>query len=140
MILHKAEPGFSWRYLTIEVDPRWLGLNKVEHVAWRGRYRIPKTADVVINATSIGLFPDANAELPIDLGTLLPGMVVADVIPNPPRTHLILTAERQGCQVIDGPGMLVNQGVIGVKVWTGIDPDPTIMRAALEEVFGSVEG
>src|SRR5271157_693 len=116
------------------------GLNKVEHIAYQGRYRIPKTADVVINATSIGLFPDTNAELPIDLDTLLPSMVVADVIPNPPRTHFIRTAERRGCQVIDGLGMLVNQGVIGVKLWTGIDPDPAVMRAALEEVFRSVEG
>jgi shikimate dehydrogenase len=95
---------------------------------------------VVINATSIGLFPETNAELPIDFDTLLPGMVVADVTPDPPRTHLIRTAERRGCQVIDGLGMLVNQGVIGVKLWTGIDPDPAVMRAALEEVFRSVEG
>lgn len=32
--------------------------------------------------------------------------------------------------------MLVNQGVIGFKLWTGVDPDPNVMRAALEEVFG----
>jgi len=116
------------------------GLKKVEYVAWQGRYRIPHTADVVINATSIGLFPDTNAELPIDFDTLLPRMVVADVIPNPPRTHLIRTAEKRGCHVIDGLGMLVNQGVIGVKLWTGIDPDPAVMRAALEEVFAASSG
>ena len=31
--------------------------------------------------------------------------------------------------------MLVNQGVIGVEYWSGITPDPSVMRAALEEVF-----
>jgi shikimate dehydrogenase len=45
-------------------------------------------------------------------------------------------AQEKGCKVIDGLSMLVNQGVIGIKHWTGIDPDPTVMRAALEKVFG----
>jgi len=108
---------------------------KVEHLPWKDAFRIPESTDVVINATSIGLFPDVDAELPIDPGTLGPRMVVADVIPNPPRTRLIRSAEKKGCRVIDGLGMLVNQGVIGVKYWTGVDPDPSVMRKALEEVF-----
>ena len=91
---------------------------------------------MVINATSIGLFPDVDAELPLDVQTLLPRMVVADVIPNPPRTRLVRAAAEKGCRVIDGLGMLVNQGVIGVKYWTGVEPDASVMRAALEEVFG----
>jgi shikimate dehydrogenase len=62
-------------------------------------------------------------------------MVVADVIPNPPRTHFIRTAENLGCTVIDGLGMLVNQGVIGIKLWTGVDVDPNVMRTKLEEIF-----
>ena len=103
---------------------------------WDGTYAIPEDTDVVINATSIGLFPDVDARLDFDLNTLSYHMVVADVIPNPPATHLVRDAREKGCQVIDGLGMLVNQGVIGIKHWTGMDPDPTVMRAALEEVFG----
>ena len=91
---------------------------------------------MVINATSIGLFPDVDARLDFDLSTLTSEMVVADVIPNPPATNLVRDAREKGCKVIDGLGMLVNQGVIGIQHWTGIDPDPTVMRAALEEVFG----
>ena len=64
-------------------------------------------------------------------------MLVADVIPNPPRTNLIQEAEAKGCTVIDGLGMLVNQGVIGIKYWTGIDVNPTVMRAKLEEIFAN---
>jgi len=109
---------------------------KVTSLPWEGRFRVPAAVDVLINATSIGLYPDVDAELPIDFPTLRPQVVVADVIPNPPRTRLIRSAEQTGCRVIDGLGMLVNQGVIGVKLWTGIDPDPRVMRAALEEVFG----
>jgi len=105
-------------------------------VPWSGDYDVPEETDVVINATSIGLFPDFDARIELNVATLRPGMVVADVIPNPPRTRLVKEAEARGCTVIDGLGMLVNQGAIGFRLWTGVDPDPAVMRAALEEVFG----
>lgn len=103
---------------------------------WDSTYSIPTETDIVINATSIGLFPDIDARLDFDLNTLSANMVVADVIPNPPATNLVRDARAKGCKVIDGLAMLVSQGVIGVKHWTGVDPDPSVMRAALEEVFG----
>ena len=62
-------------------------------------------------------------------------MVVSDVIPNPPRTRLIGDAEIAGCVVLDGLGMLVNQGVIGIRLWSGQEPRPEVMRQALEEIF-----
>ena len=74
--------------------------------------------------------------LAIDFDTLTSKMVVADVIPNPPQTHLVKTARDKGCPTIDGLGMLVNQGVIGVEYWSGISPDPAVMRSALEAIFG----
>jgi len=107
-----------------------------DFTSWESTYSIPEETDVVINATSIGLFPDVDARLDFDLNTLTTRMVVADVIPNPPSTNLVKDARSKGCKVIDGLGMLVNQGVIGVQHWTGINPDPTVMRAALEKVFG----
>ena len=39
--------------------------------------------------------------------------------------------------MIDGLGMLINQGVIGIKYWTGVDVDPAVMRRKLEELFGA---
>ena len=84
----------------------------------------------------IGLFPDVDARVDFNPDSLTPDMVVADVIPNPPLTNLVKDARAKGCKVIDGLGMLVNQGVIGIRYWTGVDPDPAVMRAALEEVFG----
>jgi shikimate dehydrogenase len=109
---------------------------EADFVPWDGVYAAPDDTDVLINATSIGLFPDVDARLALDIDTLREGMVVADVIPNPPATNLVRDARAKGCKVIDGLGMLVNQGVIGIRHWTGVDPDPAIMRAALEEVFG----
>jgi shikimate dehydrogenase len=105
-------------------------------VVWEGAYAIPDGTDIVVNATSIGLFPDVDAQLALDLDSLHDGLLVADVIPNPPRTRLIRDAEARGCTVLDGLGMLVNQGVIGIRHWTGVEPDPAVMRGTLEELFG----
>jgi shikimate dehydrogenase len=107
----------------------------IEFEVWEGAYRIPNTAGVVVNATSIGLFPDADACVPVALETLSPGVVVADVIPNPPRTRLLAEAQARGCRILDGLGMLVNQGATNIEYWTGVVPDKGVMRHALEEVF-----
>ena len=64
-------------------------------------------------------------------------MVVADVIPNPPRTRLIQDAEARGATVLDGLGMLINQGVISIRHWTGVDADPAVMRHTLETLFAA---
>ena len=110
-------------------------LAHVEFVEWNGEYSIPEGTDIVVNSTSIGLFPDADARLDLKMDSITSNMLVADVIPNPPRTVLVREAEEKNCVVIDGLGMLVNQGVIGIKYWTDIDVDPTVMRAKLEEIF-----
>ncbi|MCY3968482.1 MAG: shikimate dehydrogenase, partial [Acidobacteria bacterium] len=107
---------------------------RFEH--WRGVYRLAAEVNVAINATSIGLFPDVEAELPLEVDSLRPPMVVADVIPNPPRTRLLDAAAARGCTVLDGLGMLVNQGMSGIRYWTGVEVDPRVMRARLEAIFG----
>ncbi|MDE2690043.1 MAG: shikimate dehydrogenase [Acidobacteriota bacterium] len=109
---------------------------QVRFVHWRGIYRLPKAVDIVINATSIGLYPDVDAAVPLNVDTLEPVMVVADVVPNPPATRLLTAAAARGCTVLDGLGMLVNQGVAGIRYWTGVDVDARVMRARLEAIFG----
>jgi shikimate dehydrogenase len=102
---------------------------------WNRSYRIPESADIVVNATSIGLYPDVEGRLDIEPDSLRPHMVVADVIPNPPRTPLLREAAGRGCTTLDGLGMLVDQGRISIKHWTGIDAEPRVMREALAELF-----
>jgi shikimate dehydrogenase len=77
---------------------------------------------LVVNATSVGLFPDVEARLAVDAGSLRPGTVVADVIPNPPRTPFLRDAASWGCATLDGLVMLVNQGVISMRHWTASIP------------------
>jgi shikimate dehydrogenase len=108
---------------------------KAELVVWDKAFTVPADTAIVVNATSIGLYPDVDARVNVDMASITPSMVVADIIPNPPRTLLIREAEARGCRVIDGLGMLVNQGVIGIKYWTGVDVDAGVMRRTVEEIF-----
>ncbi len=104
-------------------------------VVWSGDYTVPEGTDVVINGTSIGLY-DPEARVAIDLDSLRPGMIAADVVFNPVRTRFLTEATARGCRPLDGLGMLVNQGIVGIQYWTGIDPQPEVMRQALESVMG----
>ena len=78
---------------------------------WSKPYRVPEEIDILVNATSIGLFPKVETCPNLVMESLRPGPMVADVIPNPPRTALLAKAEQRGCITLDGLGMLVNQGV-----------------------------
>lgn len=106
-----------------------------ELAVWRGDYAVPAGTEIVINGTSIGLY-DPEARLALDLNSLAPGMVVADVVFNPVRTRFLQDAAARGCRSLDGLGMLVNQGIVGVQYWTGLNPDAAVMRRALEAAMG----
>lgn len=110
---------------------------EAEFVPWEGEYEVAEGTEVLINATPIGMYPDVAARVPLRIDSLTRGTVVADVIATPPQTRLLTEAADRGCTVLDGLGMLVNQGVISFRLWTGQDPDPSVMRAALQEVFAS---
>jgi shikimate dehydrogenase len=98
-------------------------------------YNIPKDTDILINATSIGLYPD-KSKPDINYQSLSANMAVCDVIPNPPQTAFLDAAKAQGCRTFDGFSMLVNQAVISFKFWTGRDAPIDVMRDALSKEFG----
>ena len=106
-------------------------------VEWDRSFEVADDTDVLVNATSVGLFPDVDARLDLEVGSLRPSLVVADVIANPPRTRLIRDAEARGCTAIDGLGMLVEQGVRSIELWTGITVEQQPMRRVLDRLFGA---
>ena len=103
-------------------------------VPWLGTYHIPSGTDVLVNATSIGLY-DSEAQIDLDLESLNASTVVADVIFSPPETWLIRNAKQKGCPVLDGLGMIVNQGITSVDYWTGVKPEASTMRSAVERAL-----
>ena len=102
---------------------------------WEGEYPVPADTQLLVNATSIALHPQVDDRVPVDYGTLRAGLVVSDVIPNPPDTPFLRLAREAGATTLDGLGMLVYQGAIAYQLWTGHDAPIPVMRAALEEVF-----
>ena len=102
---------------------------------WTPALHIPHGTDVVINATSIGFHPHESDMPDVDVTSLGPGMVVADVVANPPRTRFLAAAAAQGCETLDGLGMLVNQALTNARLWTGRDLSGSVMRSVLEDLF-----
>ncbi|AEC01356.1 shikimate dehydrogenase [Parasphaerochaeta coccoides] len=100
---------------------------------WHGLFPIPANTNIVIHATSVGLYPDVHVIPHIDLDTLSSSMFVQDVIPNPIETALIKELCRRGIPCSTGAGMLVNQAALNIEMWTGLKPDKTLMLEALEK-------
>lgn len=91
-------------------------------------------ADILINATSVGMTPNIN-ESPVSFNALRSGLVVMDIVYNPLETKLLRDAKRIGCKTISGVGMLVFQGAESEKIWYGVDPPiKTMTEAVLREL------
>ena len=97
---------------------------------WVGDVVVPPGTDVLVNATSVGLYtPDERPA--IDVASLENVGLVADVVFNPVETRLLRDAEAVGCATLDGLGMLVHQGAAAIERWAGVSPDRAVMREAL---------
>jgi shikimate dehydrogenase len=107
---------------------------KADFVRWQGTWSVPDGTDILINATSIGLPPKAAEKLDIEYETIAPGMVVCDVIPAP-TTPFLEEAKEYEAKTLDGLGMLVYQGAIAFKLWTGRDAPVEAMHQALAKAF-----
>ena len=105
-----------------------------EFTHWEGTYRVPDGTDIVVNATSIGFHPSTSTP-DIDLHSVHEGMVVADVVANPPDTQFLSLAAARGATPLQGLGMLVNQAHTNARLWTGRDLDAGVMRRVLESAL-----
>ena len=88
-----------------------------------------RDADIVVNATSVGM---SSAELPCDPAALHAGQVVADIVYHPRDTALLRAARDAGAVAVQGLGMLVHQAALQQQLWHGQLPDVTVMAAAAE--------
>ena len=107
---------------------------KAAYIQWDGTFSIPPETDILVNATSVGLPPLSSAKPDINYGSIRPGMLVCDVIPAP-VTPFLQEAQAHGAQSVDGLGMLVYQGAIGFKLWTGLEAPVEAMYRALSQAF-----
>jgi shikimate dehydrogenase len=93
-----------------------------------------KTADILINATSVGMHPHA-ADSIVKPEWLKPNLTVMDIVYNPLETKLARDAKAADAQVISGVEMLIYQGAASFEIWTGKSAPVEVMRkAALKQL------
>ena len=108
-------------------------LDRSSHVRSIGLDRVASEiadADILINATSIGMYPDVDAS-PVPPDLLRPELVVFDIVYNPLHTRLLSEAEQRGAIAIGGVRMLVHQGAEAFRIWTGREPPVDVMLEAV---------
>lgn len=103
---------------------------KVIPLAWEEMPGRLAQADLVVNATSLGM--QGKAPLSVDLSSLGDTAVVTDIVYVPLATPLLKAAAARGLRVVDGLGMLLHQGVPGFERWFGMRPEVT---DALREII-----
>jgi shikimate dehydrogenase len=92
--------------------------------------------NLLVNCTPVGMSGHSINESPLRRSDLHSDMVVVDLIYNPRRTKLLQNAERAGCLVIDGTGILVFQGAAALELWVGEKPPIEVMRSAVHLALG----
>ncbi len=80
------------------------------------------SSNVVINASGIGMYPHLD-EVPVSKESLNSSQICFDATYNPLKTKFLVEAESIGCKILNGIGMVINQGVIQYSLWTGL-PEP----------------
>jgi len=94
-----------------------------------------KKADILINATPIGMYPNIEGT-PLTKDLLHGDLFVFDVVYNPLETRLMKEAAEIGCQTLGGLDMLVNQGILAFEWWTNQNPNRGLMKKNIIEFLG----
>lgn len=92
-------------------------------------------AELLVNATPVGMHPRYRHQSPLSREKLHPGLLVCDLVYNPSRTKLLEDAAAVGCRVLGGMGMLVYQGAEAFQLWTGVKAPVEEMRAAVVDAL-----
>ena len=115
------------------VNVKWDGLTE------ESLRREIREADILINATPVGMSPDVNGTL-VEKRLLHPDMVIFDMIYHPLKTRLLREAEEVGAKTINGLSMLIHQGAASFEIWTGVEAPVDVMMKAAEEEIRRREG
>ena len=108
---------------------------RAEFLPWADGVAIPEKTDILANATSVGLFPNTDCKPEICYDTVTDRMVVTDVIFNDPNSLFLQEAKARGAKTVNGLGMLVEQGALNFKLWTGVDAPVELMTEVLRKEF-----
>jgi shikimate dehydrogenase len=87
--------------------------------------------ELIVNTTAVGLRGEDPFEaLPLSAAGFSPGQTLVDLVYGDEPTALLRAAEAAGATVVDGIEVLVQQGALSFRIWTGRDAPVEVMRAA----------
>lgn len=92
-------------------------------------------ANLIINATSAGMYPKIDSTPWNEKVPFPENITVYDMVYTPAQTKLMQQAESVGGRAIGGLGMLVRQGAIAFKLWTGVEPPIDVMMETVREAL-----
>lgn len=92
-----------------------------------------KDADILINTTPIGMYPNINQESLVKAEMMHSNLIVNDLVYNPLKTCLLQECEKANAEAISGIKMLIYQGMESFKIWTGVYPPLDVFKKALNE-------
>ncbi|MCI7531161.1 MAG: shikimate dehydrogenase, partial [Christensenellaceae bacterium] len=95
--------------------------------------RLHSDADVIINATPVGMYPDDDG-VPVNIGLFPSLSAVIDAIYHPLRTNLVSDAENRGIKACGGLYMLVAQAVYAAALFENKKPDEIL----IDDVYGKI--
>lgn len=101
----------------------------VRAATWPVPQALLSDADLIINATTLGMLDAPSPNWPIARCRL--GTIVADIVYRPLETPLLEAAREHGLVAVDGLGMLIHQGARAFELWFGIKPDVARARQRL---------
>ncbi len=96
---------------------------------------VVSTADILINATPVGMWPRVSDSL-IPKELLHDGLTVFDIVYNPKETRLLIEAREKGCAIIYGYKMLLYQAAMQFELFTGCQAPLLAMERVLTETLG----
>jgi 3-dehydroquinate dehydratase/shikimate dehydrogenase len=116
--------------LKSDVLAKWIDGRAID---WEQRHSAK--ADVLVNATPVGMHPNVD-ETPYDMHYIRPGAIVFDTVYNPEQTLLIKEARQRNCKVISGVDMYIGQAALKFRYFTGRDAPKEIMRQRFRRFIG----
>lgn len=121
---------------------QYIGSVRADAVSFAGAEEAVRAADLVVNATALGMRPDDAS--PIPSGWVGPGQIVYDMVYGTAQpTALVRESRALGAEALDGLGMLVCQGATAVDIWNESKQTRTprdVMRAAAEAALAARNG
>ncbi len=110
------------------------GLTGVTPVAWDARGAVD--ADVLINATPVGMAPEDGVS-PMPVERLSAFRLVVDAVAMPPESLMCRQARGLGVAVVTGQELALRQAMDQFELYTGVPAPEAVMAAALAEVTAS---